>query len=254
MLTIGPFNATAGLRHAFFTREGGVSQGIYASLNCGPGSRDDPANVAENRRRAAQALNVEPDCLLTCYQVHSADALVVQGPWNGTERPRADALVTNTAGLAIGILTADCAPVLLADRRAGVIAAAHAGWKGALGGILEATLVAMEGLGARPGEILAAIGPCISQRSYEVGPEFFETFLARGEENRGFFRQGRGDRLHFDLRGYVARRLAQAGVRDIQPLPCDTFSEEERFFSYRRARKRGETDYGRALSAIALVQ
>src|SRR5690625_285941 len=161
MLTIGPFNATAGLRHAFFTREGGVSQGIYASLNCGPGSRDDPANVAENRRRAAQALNVEPDCLLTCYQVHSADALVVQGPWNGTERPRADALVTNTAGLAIGILTADCAPVLLADRRAGVIAAGHAGWKGALGGILEATLVAMEGLGARPGEILAAIGPCI---------------------------------------------------------------------------------------------
>lgn len=254
MLTIGRFNAVAGLRHAFFTREGGVSEGIYASLNCGLGSGDNPVHVAENRRRAAASLGVETDRLLTCYQAHTADAVTVAQPWQEGERPQADALVTRTPGLAIGILTADCAPVLLADVRAGVIGAAHAGWKGALRGILEATVEAMVNLGARPREIVAAIGPCISQRSYEVGPEFPAPFLAQSEANSSFFRKGDGDRLLFDLKSYVARRLVHAGVRDVEPLPCDTCSEEERFFSYRRARQRGETDYGRALSAIALVK
>lgn len=254
MLTIGPFNAITGLRHAFFTREGGVSEGIYASLNCGLGSRDTPAHVTENRRRAARALDVDPGKLLTCYQIHSAEAVIVEKPWKEEERPRADALVTSTPGLAIGILTADCAPLLLADHRAGVIGAAHAGWKGALAGVVEATVAAMERLGARRSEILAAIGPCIGQCSYEVGPEFPAPFLAQAEANRGFFRPGQGDRLLFDLKGYVARRLVQAGVKDIHPLPCDTFREEKRFFSYRRASKNGEPDYGRALSAIALVE
>ncbi|WP_366552937.1 peptidoglycan editing factor PgeF [Aquibaculum sediminis] len=253
MLTIGPFNAVAGLRHAFFTREGGVSQGIYDSLNCGPGSKDNPDHVAENRRRAAAALGLEPDRLLTCYQVHSPNVVTVEEPWNAAERPEADGLVTATPGLALGILTADCAPVLLADAQAGVIGAAHAGWKGAVGGVLEATVDAMEALGARRDAIIAGIGPCIAQRSYEVGPDFPAPFLAQGEENRDLFRPGAGDRLHFDLKDYVARRLHRAGLRQVQPLPCDTCSEEERFFSYRRACLRGEPDYGRQLSAIALT-
>src|SRR5699024_9478630 len=192
MLTIGPFNAVAGLRHAFFTREGGVSQGIYASLNCGLGSGDNPAHVTENRSRAAEALGAEPGSLLTCHQAHTAEAVVVERPWAEGERPRADALVTRTPGLALGVLTADCAPVLLADLRAGVIGAAHAGWKGALGGILDSTVTAMVTLGARPGEIVSAIGPCISQRSYEVGPEFPAPFLAQSEANQSFFRPGKG--------------------------------------------------------------
>src|SRR5690625_2556131 len=253
MLTIGSLNAIAGLRHAFFTREGGVSQGLYSSLNCGLGSRDNPAHVKDNRRRAAAVLGVSPDHLLTCLQAHTADVVFVEHSWSEEERPRADALVTRKTGLALGVLTADCAPVLLADRSAGVIGAAHAGWKGALGGILEATVEAMAALGGRPGDILAAIGPCISQRSYEVGPEFPVPFLAQSEGNRNFFRPGEGDRLLFDLRGYAARRLVQAGVASVQVLPCDTCSEESRFFSYRRARKKGEDDYGRALSAISLT-
>lgn len=254
MLTIGRFNAIAGLRHAFFTREGGVSEGIYASLNCGLGSRDKPEHVFENRRRAAMAVGVEPHNLLTCYQAHTADVVTVEEAWPEGYRPRADALVTKTPGVAIGVLTADCAPVLLADMHAGVIGAAHAGWKGALSGILGATVKAMAQLGARPGQIDAAIGPCIAQRSYEVGPEFPAPFLAQAESNQSFFRAGEKDRLLFDLKGYVARRLVEAGVRVVELLPCDTCAEEDRFFSYRRSRHLGEPDYGRGLSAIALVR
>jgi len=252
MLTIGPLNALPGLRHGFFTREGGVSEGLYASLNCGLGSGDDPGHVAENRRRAAAALELEAERLLTCYQVHSPDVVTVERPWAPDERPRADALVTRTPGIALGILTADCAPVLLADAEAGVIGAAHAGWKGALDGVLEATVAAMVALGAEAGRIVAGIGPCIAQRSYEVGPEFPAAFVARAVENADFFRPGQGDRLLFDLKGYAARRLVAAGVGTVLPLPCDTCAEEARFFSYRRACRRGEGDYGRGLSAIAL--
>lgn len=253
MLTIGPLNELPGLRHGFFTREGGVSEGLYASLNCGLGSGDDPVHVAENRRRAAALLELEPERLLTCYQVHSPDVVTVERPWAPEERPRADALVTRTPGIALGILTADCAPVLLADAEARVIGAAHAGWKGALDGVLEATVAAMLALGAEAGRIVAGVGPCIAQRSYEVGPEFPAAFVARAVENADFFRPGRGDRLLFDLKGYVARRLVAAGVGTVLPLPCDTCAEEARFFSYRRACRRGEGDYGRGLSAIALA-
>lgn len=252
MLTIGPLNDLPALRHAFFTREGGVSEGLYASLNCGLGSGDDPGHVTENRRRAAHALEVEANHLLTCFQTHSATVATVERPWAADERPKADALVTRTPNLALGILTADCAPVLLADAEAGVIGAAHAGWKGALGGVLDATVAAMESLGAVGPRIIAGIGPCIAQRSYEVGPDFSAPFVAQAVENADFFRAGRGDRMLFDLRGYVARRLIAAGVGSVQPLPCDTCSEKDRFFSYRRACQRGERDYGRALSAIVL--
>ncbi|HMB78012.1 MAG TPA: peptidoglycan editing factor PgeF [Kiloniellaceae bacterium] len=253
MLTIGLLNGLDAVRHAFFGREGGVSEGLYASLNCGFGSGDDKAKVAENRRRAAAELELPADRLITLYQVHSPKVIEVTTPWTPGEAPQADALVTRTAGLALGILTADCVPVLLADPKARVVGAAHAGWKGALGGVLEATVQAMTALGATADGIRAGIGPAIGQRSYEVGPEFPAPFLAQCEKNADFFCRGaREGHFHFDIKGYVARRLALAGLREIQCLPCDTCAEEARFFSYRRACLRQEDDYGRDLSAIAL--
>jgi YfiH family protein len=253
MLTIGPLNDLPGLRHGFLTRQGGVSEGLYSSLNCGLGSGDDPAKVAENRRRALAKIELDGASLVTAYQVHSAKAVVVERPWAQEDRPQVDGLVTRVPGLALGVLTADCVPVLLADVQAGVVGAAHAGWHGALGGVLESTVEAMEGLGAARGNLVAGIGPAIAQRSYEVGPDYPAPFLAEDEDNRDLFcpsrRQGH---FHFDLKGYVARRLARLGLASVQALPCDTCAEDRRFFSYRRACLRGETDYGRGLSVICL--
>lgn len=242
-----------GVRHGFFTRAGGVSQGIFASLNCGLGSGDAPALVAENRRRAAAALGLDADRLATCYQVHSATVTIVGEEWRNDRRPRADALVTRRRDVALGILTADCAPVLFADREAGVVGAAHAGWRGALGGVLEATIAAMRELGAAPQRIAAGIGPCIGHASYEVGAEFPAPFLAEDAANARFFcpapRQGH---FLFDLAGYVVRRLERSGVGAVEWSSGDTAAEPERFFSYRRACLLKESDYGRALSAIRL--
>lgn len=244
------FSATLGsMRHAFFGRQGGVSGGIYASLNAGTGSDDDAEAVKENRRRIAAALSVEPSHLIGVHQVHSSTAVFIGAPWSG-ERPHADALVTTTPGLALSILTADCAPVLLADAQAGVIGAAHAGWKGAVGGVLEATVALMRQHGARA--IAAAIGPCIHQASYEVGPEFEVRFLASDPGNARFFAPGKGDRRHFDLPAFCAHRLQTAGVERVDILPLDTCALAERFHSNRRAVLQKLGDYGRNCSAIVL--
>lgn len=241
-----------GLRHAFFTREGGVSEGIYESLNGGLGSKDDPARVHENRRRMAQALNVQPLHFLTVYQVHSPDVAVVTEPWPSDERPHADALVTRTPGLALGITTADCGPVLFADPKARVIGAAHAGWKGAFGGVIEATLDAMETLGAHRTDIRAAIGPLIRQPSYEVGAEFIERFTAIDADNaRYFIPSPRPDHAMFDLAGFIRNRLERAGVEAIGDVGLDTYADP-RFFSYRRTTHRAEPDYGRNIHALVL--
>jgi YfiH family protein len=244
--------AIPGIRHAFFTREGGVSGGVYAGLNGGLGSRDDPAHVRENRRRMAERLGVTPENFLSVHQIHSPDVIVATGPWPGPARPKADAMVTTNAGLALGITTADCAPILFADARARVIGAAHAGWKGALTGILESTIGAMEKLGAEPSRMVAAIGPLIRQESYEVGSEFVERFLEADAENATFFVAGeRSGHAMFDLAGYIRRRLENAGVLVIDDLRVDTYSDE-RCYSYRRSVHRKETDYGRLVHAIAL--
>jgi YfiH family protein len=253
MLTTGPLNDLPAVRHGFFCRTGGVSEGLFSSLNCGYGSGDDKAKVSENRRRAMAQIDLEGERLVTAYQVHSPDVVEVRQPWAREEAPEADAMVTRTRGLALGILTADCVPVLFAEAEAGVVGAAHAGWKGALTGVVEATVAAMKALGAEPKRIVAGIGPAISQRSYEVGPEFPAPFLEQDARNADFFCPGpREGHFHFDLKGYVARRLTAAGLSTIQTLPCDTCAEDERFFSYRRACHRKETDYGRGLSAIYL--
>lgn len=253
MITLSALNEINRIRHAFFTREGGVSQGIYASLNCGPGSKDDPSAVAENRARAMALLDLPPQALVTVHQQHTAEAVVVDGPWPEGERPVADAMVTTRRGVALGILTADCAPVLLTDRNSGVIGAAHAGWKGAIGGVLENTLDKMVALGAKRKSIVAAIGPCIGQRSYEVGPEFPAPFLAEEPLNADFFApSAREGRFLFDLPGYVSRKLARLGVEDVTRVPTDTCRDQSRFFSYRRTTLRGEADYGRQLSVIVL--
>jgi polyphenol oxidase len=243
--------AVPGLRHAFFTREGGVSEGVYATLNGGPGSKDDPAKVAENRARMAAQMGVTPETFLTLHQIHSPDSVVATGPWNGS-RPKADAIVTRTEGLAIGVTTADCGPVLFVDPSARVIGAAHAGWKGALTGIVESTIAAMEKLGADRSDIVAAIGPLIRQPSYEVGPEFVERFLDADAENARFFLPGERERHSmFDLAGFIRLRLENAGVLVIDDLGIDTYSDE-RCFSYRRSVHRKEADYGRHVHAIAL--
>lgn len=253
MLTIGPLNDLACVRHGFFSRNGGVSEGLFTSLNCGFGSGDDKEKVAENRRRAMAQIDLEGDRLVTAYQVHSPTVVEVTKPWAREDAPQADAMVTRERGLALGILTADCVPVLFAEPKAGVVGAAHAGWKGALTGVLEATVAAMKALGAEPARIVAGIGPAISQRSYEVGPEFPAPFLEQDPRNGDFFCPGpREGHFHFDLKGYVARRIAAAGLTTIQTLPCDTCAEDERFFSYRRSCHRREKDYGRGLSAIYL--
>jgi YfiH family protein len=253
-MTLGSslLSAIPGLRHAFFTREGGVSDGIYAGLNGGLGSDDDPKHVAENRRRMAAQMGVAPDRFLSAHQVHSPDAVVASGPWEGTSRPRADAIVTRTEGLAIGVTAADCAPVLLVDPNARVIGAAHAGWKGALTGILESTIGAMEKLGAERGGMVAAIGPLIRQQSYEVGSEFVERFLDAEADHAVFFIPStRAGHSMFDLAGFIRMRLENAGVLMIDDIGVDTYSDE-RFYSYRRSVHRKEPDYGRHVHAIAL--
>jgi YfiH family protein len=245
-------NALDGVRHAFLGRRGGASQGVCAGLNVGLGSGDERSAIAENRRRAVAA--VAPGArLVTLHQVHSGDALAVTEPWPDEGRPRADGMVTDRPGLVLGILTADCAPVLLADREAGVVGAAHAGWKGAIGGIVEATVREMERLGADRIRIAAAIGPCIARRSYEVDDSFFRRFAEAAPENERFFTAGRSDGRHqFDLEGFVVSRLAAAGLTRIEALGEDTYSQPDRFFSFRRATHRGEPDYGRQVALIAL--
>ena len=241
------------IRHAFFTRRGGVSQGIYASLNGGIGSSDAPERVKENRRRMAEALEVAPDALISVHQVHSPDAVLVEGPW-GPSRPRADAMATNVPGLALAITTADCGPVLFADARSGVIGAAHAGWRGAVTGVLEATLQAMERLGAERSRIVAVLGPTISQAAYEVGPEFVQRFAEEAPGYEHFFRPGKAPgHAMFDLPGFIGARLSAAGIGSFTDLGLCTYSDEERFFSYRRSTHRKEPDYGRLISAIALT-
>jgi len=245
-------SAVPGLRHAFFSREGGVSEGIYAGLNGGTGSNDTPANVAENRRRMAYQMGVAPDRLLTLYQVHSSDVVAAIAPWDGGARPKADAIVTRTEGLAIGVTAADCGPILLVDPSARVIGAAHAGWKGALTGVLESTVDAMEKLGAERGGIVAAIGPMIRQSSYEVGSEFVERFLEADADNAMYFLPGERDgHAMFDLAGFIRMRLENAGVLMIDDVGVDTYSDQ-RFYSYRRSVHRKEADYGRHVHAIAL--
>jgi hypothetical protein len=239
-------------RHGFFGRAGGVSRGLYESLNAGPGSRDDPGCVRENRARIADAFGVAPERLLSLHQTHSARVVAVDAPWSPA-RPEADAMATTTPGLALCILSADCAPVLFEDAQAHVIGAAHAGWKGALDGVLEATLAAMERLGARRSNIAAAIGPCIGPASYEVGPEFRDRFVAGDPASAVFFAPGPGDRLRFDLPAFCTARLAAAGVTRIDALAPDTCALETAYFSNRRAVKRSEDDYGRNASVIALA-
>jgi YfiH family protein len=254
MLRAANLAGVDGIRHGFFTRQGGVSGGIYASLNCGPGSRDDASNVRENRARVADTLGVEPDSLLSLYQKHSAEAVIADKPWRGGKAPEADAIVTATPGLAIGVLTADCAPVLFCDGEARVIGAAHAGWRGALAGIVEATVDAMERLGAKRERIRAAIGPVISQKAYEVGTDYRERFLTEEPTSEVFFMTDEGSgEPHFDLAGYVAERLARAALSSIDELGLCTYCDETRLFSYRRSQHHGEDDYGRQISAIVLA-
>jgi YfiH family protein len=244
-------SAIPGLRHAFFTREGGVSGGIYEGLNGGLGSNDDAAHVAENRRRMAEQMGVAPVRFLSLHQIHSPDAVIATGPWPGA-KPRADALVTCTEGLAIGVTAADCGPILFVDPTARVIGAAHAGWKGALTGVIESTVDAMEELGAARGGIVAAIGPLIRQHSYEVGGEFVERFLDADASHAGYFiPSDRTGHSMFDLAGFIRMRLENAGVLMIDDIGVDTYSDE-RFYSYRRSVHRKETDYGRHVHAIAL--
>ncbi|AXQ92532.1 peptidoglycan editing factor PgeF [Cereibacter azotoformans] len=250
MMELITADALAPLRHGFFTRKGGASSGIFSGLNCGPGSSDLAEVVTINRARVAEAMGVPADHLVTVNQVHSPDVLHVTGPV--ADRPRADALVTATPGLAIAVLTADCQPVLMADAEAGVIAAAHAGWRGTRAGVLEATVAAMEGLGARRDRIAAVIGPTISQRAYEVGPEFVEEFMDEDPDSARFFAQGTADRALFDLPAFGLARLRAAGVGHAEWTRHCTYHDAERFFSYRRTTHAGEADYGRLISAIRL--
>jgi YfiH family protein len=243
-----------GIRHAFFTRAGGVSTGIYASLNAGVGSNDAPQNVAENRARMASALGVRPARLLTCYQIHSPQAVVAVEPWSAEARPRADAIVTAVSGLAIGISTADCGPVLFADAQARVIGAAHAGWRGALAGVTGQTIAAMERLGAARSRIIAALGPMIRQPNYETGTDVRDRFVAADPANARFFRPAaREQHFMFDLAGYVVAHLAAAGIGTIEDIEACTYADANRFFSYRRMTHRGEVDYGRHVNAIVLA-
>jgi YfiH family protein len=244
--------ALHGVAHGFLGRKGGVSTGDMASLNVGLGSQDDPALIAENRRRATEA--VLPGArLVTVHQVHSPDCVTLVEPFEDRLRPRADALVTDRPGLALGILTADCAPVLFADRTAGVVGAAHAGWKGAIGGVTDSTVTAMETLGARRDRIVAAVGPCIARASYEVDVLFLARFADADPDNERFFTEGRReDHWQFDLEAYVAHRLAAAGIRTVEMLGQDTYAQPDHFYSFRRATHRQEPDYGRQISIIGL--
>jgi len=248
-LTAPTLTALQGVKHGWFGREGGVSTGIYASLNAGPGSNDDPAHVAENRRRIAAHFSRLPEHLLSAHQVHSGLAALVDSPWTG-ERPKVDALVSKTPGLVVSVLTADCGPILLADPTAGVVAAAHAGWKGAIGGVLQATVALMQQCGATPARIVAVVGPTIQAQSYEVGPEFVDQFIAKSPENTRFFTEGRGDRHHFDLPAFCVTQLQQAGVNASFALPDDTYAHPLRWHSHRRNVHESLSDYGRNCAAI----
>ena len=254
MIESAALSSIDGVAHGFFTREGGVSSGLYASLNCGLGSKDRPDAVLENRGRATERLGAERGQLATLYQAHTALAVVAEAPWERPNAPKADAMVTNRAGLALGILSADCAPVLFADPEAKIIAAAHAGWRGALAGVLEATIEQMEALGAHRRRIVAAIGPTISRQAYQVGHEFKAQFLEADESNATYFTDHGDDaRPQFDLPRYSVDRLTAAGLAHVENVKICTYAEESRLFSYRRAVKRGETDYGRQISAILLA-
>jgi YfiH family protein len=244
-------SALEGVPHGFLGRRGGVSTGLVAGLNVGFGAGDDPVAVAANRARAADAV-LPGGRLVAVHQIHSPDCVTVSEPWSDAERPHADALVTDRPGILLGVVTADCAPVLLADRAAGVIGAAHAGWKGALAGIVERTIEAMEALGARAAAIAAAVGPCIAQASYEVDDEFRLRFLTVDPANARFFVVGKPGHWQFDLEACVAARLEAAGIGQVQLLGLDTYSAPEHFYSFRRATHRGEPNYGRQLSAIGL--
>jgi YfiH family protein len=249
----GSLATLAGIRHAFFTRAGGVSTGIYASLNGGIGSRDAPQNVGVNRGRMAATLGVAPERLMTCYQIHSPDAVIVGEPWGGDARPHADAMATAMPDVALGVSTADCGPVLFADPTARVIGAAHAGWRGALGGVTDSAIAAMERLGAVRTRIVAAIGPMIRQPNYETGPDLRARFVAADAANARFFQPAARDgHFMFDLAGYVAARLAAAGIGAIEDVGACTYADTERFFSYRRMTHRNEADYGRHINAIVL--
>jgi YfiH family protein len=255
MLQSSLLSMLPGIRHAFFTRDGGVSDGFYATLNAGLGSRDAPERVAENRARMAAALGVARDRLVTAYQVHSPKVVVAVEPWSRAQAPHADAVVTRVPDLAVGVTTADCGPLLMADRAAAVVGAAHAGWKGALAGVAEAAIDAMEQLGASRRRIVVALGPMIRQPNYEVGPDFVARFAADDPESRRFFMPAaRNGHAMFDLAGYIAARLKRAGVGRIEDLGHCTYADPSRFFSYRRSTHRAEADYGRHISAIALLQ
>lgn len=254
-LTSASLSAAKGVSHAFFTRRGGVSEGIYSSLNMGYGSDDQSDLVFLNRARAADVFQLEANDIVTLYQVHSPDCVIIEdNAWMiEGEAPKADAMATATPGVALGICTADCAPVLFADRKGGVIGAAHAGWKGAFTGVINSTVEAMEKLGSNRDDIIGVVGPCIAQTSYEVGPEFKERFVEQSTANAGFFvPSDRENHFRFDLEGYAVQRLRDAGVGVADTVSRDTCAEEENFFSYRRCTLRGEADYGRQISAIAL--
>ncbi len=254
MIVLGLLGQGPGIRHAFFTRRGGVSEGLFRSLNCGFGSGDEAENVARNRTAAMDRLGVPADRLVTCRQIHSAAVVTVELPWHRDEAPQADGLVTRVPGIALGVLAADCAPILFHDPMAQVVGAAHGGWRGAVGGVVEATLAAMAALGAERSRIRAGIGPCIGAASYEVGPEFPAPIVAADKAAAVHFAPARRARhFMFDLSGYIAHRLARAGVAGVEQTGRDTVVEEEDFFSYRRACRRGERAYGRGLSAIVLA-
>ncbi len=243
----------SGIRHGFFTRRGGVSKGIYAGLNTGLGSSDRRQAVTANRMRACTVLGVSPEALATPHQVHSADAVAISESWPQGAGPKADAVVTDRPGVAVGVGTADCGPILFADAEARIVAAAHAGWKGALTGIIEATLEKMASLGAEPGRTIAVLGPAISARAYEVGPEFVERFVGADPSNESWFAESdRPGHAYFDLPAYIVDRLEKSGVGVTANLDRCTYADEELFFSYRRTTHRGETDYGRLLSAIVI--
>jgi len=252
-MTVEVIRAAAldGIPHGFLGRRGGVSTGVYAGLNVGFGSNDDREVIAENRRRAVAA--VAPGAgLVTVYQVHGADCVYAEAPWPEDKRPHADAMVTDQPGLALAVITADCTPVLLADREAGVIGAAHAGWKGALAGVVESTVAEMERCGARRERIAAAIGPVIARKSYEVDEAFFRRFLEAEPAHERFFSPGREGHHQFDIEAFVLARVAAAGVRRAEALGLDTYADPDRFYSYRRATHKGEPTYGRQFSIIAL--
>jgi len=249
-----PLEALGGVRHGFLTRAGGVSEGAFASLNCGYGTDDDPARVARNRAIALDRVGAPDATLCTAYQRHTALCVTVTEPWPDGAGPQVDAMVTDRPGIALGVLTADCAPVLLADRARRVIGAAHAGWRGALAGVLEAAVAGMAALGSAPGDIVAAVGPCIGQGSYQVGAEFRDAFAAADPANDRYFTAAVREGHHmFDLPGHVADRLAALGLAEVAAVAPDTCADAERFFSYRRACLRGERDYGRLISIIALA-